>query len=70
MKSIILTFFLFTISTLSAPIYYSHNTVTYLNQSWMSQFDDGVQLRQMSILGTHSSMSQSNSFLAWGYQTQ
>ena len=47
---------------------YNHNSASYRNQTWMSSFDDGVPLRKLSILGTHSSMSQGT----WGdaFQTQ
>ena len=47
---------------------YNHNSASYRNQTWMGSFDDGVPLRQLSILGTHSSMSQGT----WGdaFQTQ
>ena len=47
---------------------YNHNSASYRDQDWMSGFDDGVPLRKLSILGTHSSMSQGT----WGdaFQTQ
>ena len=47
---------------------YNHNSATYRNQTWMSTLDDGVPLRQLTIIGTHSSMSTGT----WGdaFQTQ
>ena len=48
---------------------YNHNSWnSYRNQTWMSLFDDGIPLRYLNILGTHSSMSQGT----WGdaFQTQ
>lgn len=48
---------------------YNHNRGnSYRNQSWMGLLDNGIPLRKISILGTHSSMSQGT----WGdaFQTQ
>lgn len=47
---------------------YNHNAASYRNQTWMSTVDDGVPLRQLTIIGTHSSMSTGT----WGdaFQTQ
>jgi 1-phosphatidylinositol phosphodiesterase len=62
-----ITFFLCTLSVFSAN-YYSHSSANYTNQTWMTDLDDGVPLRQLTIVGTHSSMSQGT----WGdaFQTQ
>ncbi len=47
---------------------YNHQTSTYLNTSWMSLLDNGIPIRKLSIIGTHSSMGTG----AWGdaFQTQ
>ena len=48
---------------------YNHNSYnSYRNQTWMSLFDNGIPLRNLNILGTHSSMSTGT----WGdaFQTQ
>lgn len=47
---------------------YNHQSSTYLNTSWMSLLDNGIPLRKLSIIGTHSSMGTG----AWGdaFQTQ
>lgn len=52
----------------AAQTLYNHNAASYRNESWMSTVDDGVPLRQLTILGTHSSMSTGT----WGdaFQTQ
>ena len=56
------------ISTVFAQSLYNHNSASYVNQTWMSGIDDGVPLRQLTIIGTHSSMSTGT----WGdaFQTQ
>lgn len=40
-----------------AQTWYNHGSATYRNQTWMSTVDDGILLRQLTILGTHSSWS-------------
>lgn len=47
---------------------YNHQSSTYLNTTWMSQLDNGIPLRKLTIIGSHSSMSTG----AWGdaFQTQ
>ena len=47
---------------------YSHSTSTYLNTDWMSLLDNGIPIRKLSIVGSHSSISTG----MWGdaYQTQ
>lgn len=52
----------------SAQSLYNHNSASYRNQSWMSTIDNGVLLRELTIIGTHSSMSTGT----WGdaFQTQ
>lgn len=52
----------------SSQALYNHNSASYMNQTWMTNLDDGIPIRQMTILGTHSSMSQGT----WGdaFQTQ
>jgi 1-phosphatidylinositol phosphodiesterase len=47
---------------------YNHGSTSYRNQSWMSLLDNGIPLRKLSIIGTHSSMGTG----AWGdaFQTQ
>mgnify|MGYP002078670429 FL=1 len=56
------------ISTVLAQSLYNHNSASYVNKTWMSGIDDGVPLRQLTIIGTHSSMSTGT----WGdaFQTQ
>ncbi len=52
----------------SSQALYNHNSASYRNQTWMSNLDDGIPLRQLTIIGTHSSMSTGT----WGdaFQTQ
>ena len=47
---------------------YNHQPSTLSQASWMGGIDGGVPIRQLSIMGTHSSMSQGT----WGdaFQTQ
>jgi 1-phosphatidylinositol phosphodiesterase len=47
---------------------YNHGTSSNVNGSWMGLLDNGIPIRQMSIIGSHSSMSQG----IWGdaFQTQ
>ena len=47
---------------------YNHQSSGYLNTSWMSLLDNGIPIRKLSIIGSHSSMSTG----AWGdaFQTQ
>lgn len=47
---------------------YNHGTSSNVNSSWMGLLDNGIPIRQMSIIGSHSSMSQG----IWGdaFQTQ
>lgn len=56
------------IAFVSAQTLYNHNSASYRNQTWMSTIDNGVLLRQLTIIGTHSSMSTGT----WGdaFQTQ
>ena len=56
------------VALISAQSLYNHNAASYCNYTWMSTIDDGVPLRQMTILGSHSSMSTGT----WGdaFQTQ
>ncbi len=55
-------------SSIQAQSLYNHNVASYRNQTWMSTLDNGVPLRQLTIPGTHSSMSTGT----WGdaFQTQ
>ena len=48
--------------------FYNHRTSTLSNPAWMALLDNGIPLRQLSIIGSHSSMSQGT----WGdaFQTQ
>lgn len=66
---LMLIIFYLALATLAgAQTWYNHNSASYRNQTWMSTVDDGVPLRQLTILGTHSSMSTGT----WGdaFQTQ
>ena len=48
---------------------YNHDSSnSYLNETWMGTLDDGIPLRKISLIGTHSTMSQG----IWGdaFQTQ
>lgn len=47
---------------------YNHDAASYRNYTWMSNLDDGIPLRQLTILGTHNSMATG----IWGdaFQTQ
>jgi 1-phosphatidylinositol phosphodiesterase len=47
---------------------YNHQSSTLLNPDWMSKLDNGIPLRKLSLLGSHSSMSTG----VWGdaFQTQ
>jgi 1-phosphatidylinositol phosphodiesterase len=47
---------------------YNHASSSKVNTSWMGLLDNGIPIRQMSIIGTHSSMSTGT----WGdaFQTQ
>ena len=55
-------------SVLSQTLYNHNNYNSYRNETWMSLFNDGIPLRNLNILGTHSSMSTGT----WGdaFQTQ
>jgi 1-phosphatidylinositol phosphodiesterase len=59
---------LITLTCVIAQSLYNHNSATYRNQTWLSTIDDGVPLRQLTIIGSHSSMSTGT----WGdaFQTQ
>ena len=48
--------------------FYSHKASSLRHPDWMGQLDSGIPLRKLSIIGSHSSMSQG----AWGdaFQTQ
>lgn len=52
----------------NAQTLYNHNSASYRNQTWMGTIDNGVLLRQLTIIGSHSSMSTGT----WGdaFQTQ
>jgi 1-phosphatidylinositol phosphodiesterase len=66
---VLLTFiFSLCLAFASTQALYNHNSASYVNQTWMTNLDDGIPIRQMTILGTHSSMSQGT----WGdaFQTQ
>lgn len=54
--------------SVSSLQFYNHKTSTLSNPKWMSQLDSGIPIRQLSIIGSHSSMSQG----IWGdaFQTQ
>lgn len=54
------------LSTINAQ--YSHQASTYLNTTWMSLLDNGIPLRKLTIIGSHSTMGTG----AWGdaFQTQ
>ncbi len=47
---------------------YNHQSSSLYNATWMSNLDNGIPIREMSIIDTHSSMSQGT----WGdaFQTQ
>jgi len=47
---------------------YNHQSSTYVNSSWMGLLDNGIPIRKLSIIGSHSSMSTG----VWGdaFQTQ
>jgi 1-phosphatidylinositol phosphodiesterase len=47
---------------------YNHQTSGYVNTTWMSLLDNGIPLRKLTIIGSHSSMGTG----AWGdaFQTQ
>jgi len=51
-----------------AQALYNHGHSTNVNTSWLGLLDNGIPIRQMSIMGSHSSMSQGT----WGdaFQTQ
>lgn len=68
MRILVILTLLLSFKSILAQTLYNHNSATYRNQSWMSLFDDGIPLRQMSIIGTHSSLSTG----IWGdaFQTQ
>ena len=56
------------IALASTQSLYNHQSSSYRNTSWMGLLDNGIPLRKLSVLGTHSSMSQGT----WGdaFQTQ
>lgn len=68
MKQINLLCVILTCYSATSLQFYSHKASTLSNPSWMSQLDNGIPLRQVSIIGSHSSMSQGT----WGdaFQTQ
>lgn len=69
MKVLILAiFYPLLLAITRAQTLYNHNSASYRNQTWMSTIDDGVPLRQLTIIGSHSSMSTGT----WGdaFQTQ
>jgi 1-phosphatidylinositol phosphodiesterase len=47
---------------------YNRQTSNYVNATWMSLLDNGIPLRKLTIIGSHSSMGTG----AWGdaFQTQ
>jgi 1-phosphatidylinositol phosphodiesterase len=51
-----------------AQAQYSHQSSSYLNTTWMSLLDNGIPIRKLTIIGSHSSMGTG----AWGdaFQTQ
>ena len=53
---------------LQSAAQYSHQSSSLLNPDWLSKLDNGIPLRKLSLLGTHSSMSTG----VWGdaFQTQ
>ena len=68
-KDMVLFYFLTFLFLAQSQTLYNHNSHnSYRNQTWMSLFDDGIPLRKLNILGTHSSMSTGS----WGdaIQTQ
>lgn len=54
--------------TVCALAQYNHQSSSYLNTTWMSLLDNGIPLRKLTIIGSHSSMGTG----AWGdaFQTQ
>jgi len=68
MGILFLAFFTFILSLARSQALYNHNSASNNNQTWMTNLDDGIPLRQLTIIGTHSSMSQGT----WGdaFQTQ
>jgi 1-phosphatidylinositol phosphodiesterase len=64
-----INFHIFFIALVSSALgQYNHQTSGYLNTTWMSLLDNGIPIRKLSIIGTHSSMGTG----AWGdaFQTQ
>ena len=69
MQTMKLFYFLTLLLLAQSQTLYNHNSNnSYRNQTWMSLFDNGIPLRNLNILGTHSSMSTGQ----WGdaFQTQ
>jgi 1-phosphatidylinositol phosphodiesterase len=64
----LIVFIFINLSYVFGQALYNHNSISYRNQTWLSTIDDGVPLRQLTIIGTHSSMSTGS----WGdaFQTQ
>ena len=56
--------------SLLLPVFsqYNHDSSNLLNPTWMQQLDDGIPIRRLSIVGSHSSMGTGT----WGdaFQTQ
>ena len=48
--------------------YYNHQSSSVHNATWMSYLNDGIPIKELSIVGSHSTMSQGT----WGdaFQTQ